>query len=36
MTDRDHFAAAALTGLLVNGPFNKKAVPRLSLLERTK
>jgi hypothetical protein len=27
---RDTFAAAALTGLLVNGPFNADAVPRLA------
>jgi hypothetical protein len=27
---RDTFAAAALTGLLVNGPFNTEAVPRLA------
>jgi hypothetical protein len=27
---RDTFAAAALTGLLVNGPFNTDAVPRLA------
>jgi hypothetical protein len=30
MTDRDTFAAAALPGLLVNGPFNTDAVPRLA------
>jgi len=30
MTDRDTFAASALTGLLVNGPFNTDAVPRLA------
>ena len=30
MTDRDHFAAAALTRLLVGCPFNTDAVPRLA------
>ena len=30
MTDRDTFAAAALTGLLVNGAFNTDAVPLLA------
>lgn len=30
MTDRDHLAAAALTGLLANGDYSMKATPRLA------